>query len=167
MDLKKLAMAAAIVFMIPAGFAFAMPSIAPETAVEFKAAKYDYTKDAFFSWCGWWGEKAADRAMITVTTGEEGWYGLEISWRRSASQVDMWTMTGYPAGKDTMTYKDCIHYLLTYKDGLIDKEEILYKNGTGSITVNSAKEMTWRDDQDHVADNIVYVKMNRPLGGGL
>ena len=76
-------------------------------------------------------------------------------------------MTGYPAGKDTMTYKDCIHYLLTYKDGMIDKEEILYKNGTGSITVNSAKEMTWRDDQDHVADNIVYVKMNRPLGGGL
>ena len=50
---------------------------------------------------------------------------------------------------------------------MIDKEEVLYKNGTGSITVNSAKEMTWRDDQDHVADNIVYVKMNRPLGGGL
>ena len=57
MDMKKLAMAAAIVFMIPAGLAFAMPSMAPGTAVELKAAKYDYTTDAFVSWCGWWGEK--------------------------------------------------------------------------------------------------------------
>ncbi|MBR4907705.1 MAG: hypothetical protein IKZ43_01685 [Acidaminococcaceae bacterium] len=167
MILKRIVSTAAILIMIPTGLAFAMPGTVPGTAVEFKAETYDYTKDAFFSWCGWWGEKAADRAMITITTGEKGWYGVEICWRRNASQVDMWTMSAEPAGKDVMEYKDCIHSLLTYKDGAIDKEEILYKNGTGAITVNSAKEMTWRDDQDHIADKIVYVKLNRPLGGGL
>ena len=167
MDFRKTVMAAVILFLIPAGLAFAMPNVVPETAVELKAEKYDYTKDAFISWCGWWGEKGTDRSMITITTGEKGWYGVEIYLTRNATQVDMWTMSAVPAGKNVMEYKDCTHYLLTYKDERIDREDILYKNGTGTISVNSNGKMTWRDNQDHIADKIVYEKLNRPQGGGL
>ena len=50
-----------------------------------------------------------------------------------------------------MQYKDCQHYLLTFNAAnrnMIDREETIHLNGTGTITVNRANEMIWRDDQD-------------------
>ena len=173
MNLKKIFLAAAIVFMIPAQFACAMSSVlpdnAPETVVELKKKMPDFSKDPFKEWYGWWGEKEADRAMITVTRGENGWYGFEISWPRSKSQTDMWMLTAVPISKDTMQYKDCMHFLVTFNasnPNVVDREETVNLNGTGTITVNSANEMIWRDDQDRRAENCIFVKMDRPLGGG-
>ena len=168
MMLKRLVMVAALVFMIPAGLAFAMPGFESGSSVELKA--YNVKEDPFLGWYGWWGEKAASRGRISVTQGENGWYGFEITWPRNASQTDMWMLTAKPISKDTMQYKDCQHYLLTFNAtnrNVIDREETIHLNGTGTITVNSANEMIWRDDQDRRAADCVFVKLNLPDGGGL
>ena len=174
MGMKKLAMVAAIVFMIPAQFVCAMsnvmPNNVPEAVVELKKEMPDFSKDPFKEWYGWWGEKAANRGRITVTRGENGWYGIEIAWPRNKSQTDMWMLTAVPISKDTMQYKDCQHYLLTFNasnPNIIDREETVHLNGTGTISMNSANEMIWRDDQDHRAADCVFVKLNLPDGGGL
>lgn len=168
MMLKRLVMVAALVFMIPAGLAFAMSGFESGSPVELKA--YYVKEDPFLGWYGWWGEKAASRGRISVTQGENGWYGFEISWRRNASQTDMWMLTAKPISKDTMQYKDCQHYLLTFNAtnrNVIDREETIHLNGTGTITVNRANEMIWHDDQDRRAADCVFVKLNLPDGGGL
>lgn len=168
MLLKRLVMVAALVFIIPAGLTFAMPGFESESSVELKA--YNVKEDPFLGWYGWWGEKAASRGRISVTQGENGWYGFEITWPRNASQTDMWMLTAKPISKDTMQYKDCQHYLLTFNAtnrNIIDREETIHLNGTGTITVNRANEMIWRDDQDRRAADCVFVKLNLPDGGGL
>ena len=79
--LGALLMVAALVFMIPAGLAFAMPGFESGSSVELKA--YNVKEDPFLGWYGWWGEKAASRGRISVTRGENGWYGFEITWPRN------------------------------------------------------------------------------------
>ncbi len=180
MSLKRIVLAAIIMLMIPVQLAWAMSTLiqnntpwpqdsTPRPAVELKK-EYDPDKDPFLPWYGWWGEKTANRGRITVTVGEDGWYGFEISWPRNKLQTDMWMLTAVPINKNTMQYKDCQHYLLTFNaanPNIIDREETIHLNGTGTISMNSANEMIWLDDQDHRAADCVFVKLNLADGGGL
>ena len=159
---KKLLLAAAISAMLPTGFACAMPNTVQDAAIEYKAA--DYTPDEFL---GFWEEEAEGNFRLTVTVGEKGWYGIEVCYNRNKTQVDMWTMTAKPVGKHVLEYSDCHHYLLTYGPQYIDKEEVLYEKGTGTIHMVGTKRVVWKDNQDHIADNAIFIPLRSPLGGGL
>lgn len=152
----------AILFMLPVGFANAMPSAVPGPAVEYSSSVR--AGDEFL---GFWDEELVGIGRINITVGEDDWYGVEVSWRRSAYQVDMWTMSAVPVGKGVMKYTDCRHYLLTYGEKYIEKEELLYENGTGTLSFIGPKRILWIDDQDHVADDSVFIPIRSPLGGGL
>ena len=159
---KKMALAAAISVMLPAGFACAMPNAAQDAVVEYKAS--GYSADEFI---GFWEKEDNTRIGLTITPAEKGWYGIEVCWPRNDRQVDMYTMTAKPAGDHVLQYSDCKHYLLTYGEKYIDKEELLYENGTGSLRMVGVKRITWQDDQEHKADGAVFVPLSSPLGGGL
>ncbi len=158
----KAVLAAAIIALLPAGFACAMPNAAPAAVVEYQAS--DPSPDAFI---GFWEEESNDRVGLTITPAEKGWYGVEISWPRSKRQVDMWTMTARPVSGNVLQYTDCRHYLLTFGEQYIEKEELLYQDGTGNLRMVGVKRITWQDDQDHKADGAVFVPLTSPLGGGL
>ena len=153
----KLVLAAAIVAMVPTGFVWAAPETAQTAAVARKAA------DEFI---GFWEEESNSRIGLTITPAEKGWYGIEISWPRNDRQVDMWTMTARPTGDHVLRYADCRHYLLTYGPQYLEKEELLYQDGTGSLRMAGAKRILWQDDQDRKADDAVFVPLTSPLGGG-
>ena len=38
--------------------------------------------------CGFWEDSGTKVVRINVTTAEEGWFGLEVSWRRNSRQVE-------------------------------------------------------------------------------
>ena len=76
-------------------------------------------------------------------------------------------MSAYPAGEHMLRYKDCIHYLLTFNGTVVEREEILYENGTGTVVMEGLKRVRWFDDQDHKADDVLYIPLRSPLGGGL
>lgn len=162
MKMGRIFSALAILFMLPMGFVNAMPTAVPGTAVE-----YDSSIRKGDEFLGFWEEEKAGEGRLTVTVGENDWYGVEVSWRRNARQVDMWTMSAVPVGKGIMKYSDCSHYLLTFGDKYIEKEELLYENGTGTISFTGPKRIVWIDDQDHVADDSVFIPLRSPLGGGL
>lgn len=162
MDIKKSAVAAMIALVLPMGFACAMPEAVTEAAVAHEMSTS--SPDVFV---GWWGEKVAGRGRITVTHGENGWYGVEVCWSRSAYQVDMWTMSVVPMDNNIYQYTDCSHYLLTYNRDMLEREDVLYKDGTGRFFLDSDEEVRWQDDQDHVADHAVFVRLDMPNGGGL
>ncbi len=123
-----------------------------------------YAADKFL---GFWEEYIEGDVRLTITRAEKGWYGIEVSWRRNSHQVDMWTMTAKPTDDNTLQYEDGNHHLVTYGQKYIDKEELLYKNGTGRILMVGDKRIVWEDDQDHKADDILFVPLRSPLGGGL
>ena len=159
---RKLFFAAAIAAMLPAGGACAAPNAAQDAAVESKIS--DHAADEFI---GFWEKEGNNRIGLTITPAEKGWYGIEISWPRNKQQVDMWTMTAKPAGNHVLQYTDCKHYLLTFGEKYIEKEELLYEDGTGSLHMVAAKRITWQDDQEHKADGAAFVPLTSPLGGGL
>ena len=160
---KKIALAAAISSMVSmGGIAYAMPGFVQGAAMEQKASK-----DPKYEFCGFWEEDLKGDIRLTVTPAEEGWFGVEVSWRRNSKQVDMWTMTAKPIGNHTMQYTDCRHYLLTYGPKYLDKEELLYEGGTGSLRMVGTERIAWQDDQEHRADGLSFVPLRSPLGGGL
>ena len=159
---KKIALATALSVMLPAGFACAMPDAAREAVVEYTAS--NYSADEFI---GFWEKEGHDRIGLTITPAEKGWYGIEVSWPRNNRQVDMYTMTAKPAGNHVLQYSDCKHYLVTFGEKYIEKEELLYQDGTGSLRMVAAKRITWQDNQEHKADDAVFVPLSSPLGGGL
>ena len=159
---RKIVLAAAISAMLPTGFACAMPNSVQAAAVEDKASAF--TADEFV---GFWEEEAEGNFRFTVTHAEPGWYGIEVCYNRTPKLVDIWTMTAKPTGKHVMEYKDCRHYLLTYGPQYIDKEELLYENGTGTVHMVGPKRIVWKDHQDHVADSVFFIPLRSPLGGGL
>ena len=159
---KNFVMAATISAMLPIGYACAMPDTVQDAAIGFQTA--NYSPDEFI---GFWEEEKEGDSRLTVTPAEKGWYGIEISWPRNKHQVDMWTMTAKPTGNHIMQYTDCKHYLLTFGQQYIEKEELLYQDGTGSVIMIDTKKVAWLDDQDHRADDTAFVPLKSPLGGGL
>ena len=131
------------------------------------SAKGILSQERINEFCGFWEDSGTKVVRINVTTAEEGWFGLEVSWRRNSRQVDMWTMTARPVSKDTLEYADCSHYLLTYGDKYIESEEVLYQNGTGRVSLVGKDTLTWQDDQEHKGDGLLFVPLSSPLGGGL
>lgn len=53
--LGPLLMVAVLVFMIPAGLAFAMPGFESGSSAELKV--YNVKEDPFRGWYGWWGDR--------------------------------------------------------------------------------------------------------------
>ena len=131
------------------------------------SAKGILSQERINEFCGFWEDSGTKVVRINVTTAEEGWFGLEVSWRRNSHQVDIWTMTARPVSKDTLEYADCRHYLLTYGDKYIESEEVLYQNGTGRVSLVGKDTLTWQDDQEHKGDGLLFVPLSSPLGGGL
>ena len=131
------------------------------------SAKGILSQERINEFCGFWEDSGTKVVRINVTTAEEGWFGLEVSWRRNSHQVDIWTMTARPVSKDTLEYADCSHYLLTYGDKYIESEEVLYQNGTGRVSLVGKDTLTWQDDQEHKGDGLLFVPLSSPLGGGL
>ena len=104
MKTGKIFSALAVLFLLHMSIADAMPSAMPDTAVEYSAS--NRKGDEFL---GFWEEEKDGEGRLTVTVGENDWYGVEVSWRRNARQVDIWTMSAVPVGKGVMKYSDCRH----------------------------------------------------------
>lgn len=164
MNIKKWLAGAAILCAVPVSFAWAVPQAqaVPPTGTERRLA--EYTPDHFI---GFWEDDATGESRLTVTPGEKGWYGVEISWQRSRNQSELWTMSAVPAEGYVLEYRDCIHYRLTFNGTVVEREEILYEEGTGRICLIGDRKILWEDDQDHTGAGSVYVPLKSPLGGGL
>ena len=159
---RKAAVAVAVAAMITTGGAYAMPFTPGDVAVEHQASKV--SADEFI---GFWEKEDNDRIGLTITPEGKGCYGIEISWPRNSRQVDMYTMSARPAGDHVLQYTNCKHYLVTFSGTYVEDEELLYKDGTGTLRMVSAKRITWQDDQEHKADGAAFVPLSSPLGGGL
>ena len=108
------------------------------------------------------GNYVCDRAKIEVMPKGEDMADITVSWGNSAFDTAQWNMSGvFDTDTLTVAYSDC-----TMKTVVFDREAeeadqspeetVMYTDGTGSITFQENGTLSWNDDQDHIADGMVF-----------
>ena len=109
------------------------------------------------------GFYVCDRANIFIeaTDSENGASAL-VTWGSSASENSTWTMTGtFDAEEGRFEYHDCVRTDYVYQEsGDVESQADVYTGGHGFMFFkdgeNGVTTLTWQDDQEHVADDMVF-----------
>jgi len=107
------------------------------------------------------GKYGAGRATIMVEAEGSDRAKVSITWGSSAWEHSEWTMSG-PFDEETLTitYDDCVKKNVSYEDDTEQgTEELVYENGTGTITFSEGEtlSLTWADDQENIAEGTEFV----------
>ena len=93
-----------------------------------------------------------------VECGEGSSAIIHIHWSGSAWEYAQWVIVG-ELDTETLTirYTDCIKTIVTMNDqGLIDTEETVYEDGTGTIVFNEDGTFTWHEDQSEYDEDYTF-----------
>ena len=113
------------------------------------------------------GVYAKDRASIQVEAQGAEDALITVSWSSSAAEHSEWTMSGHFDWETlTVEYNNCVKKDIVYTDEENFTETVAYENGTGAIVFGENGTLTWRDDQENVADGTVFEFVPPVFGGG-
>ncbi|MDO4870375.1 MAG: hypothetical protein Q4A65_08850 [Bacillota bacterium] len=108
------------------------------------------------------GTYSADRALITIEADGDTDVKVNVTWGSSASENSEWVLSGtYDAKEGTIEYHDCVKTDNTYdQNGELTDQEEVYVGGHGFMFIDNSgdnPELKWQDDQEHAADDMVFV----------
>ena len=110
------------------------------------------------------GTYAAVRPFITVACKGADEVEIEVNWGSSAWQTAEWKMSGkFDPETLTVAYNDCTKKELEFnEDGEVEKETVVYTDGKGTITFKEGEKpsLTWQDDQENAAEDLVFEYAN-------
>ena len=104
---------------------------------------------------GEWSDEAGGDTVIDMWSDESGlWYG-EISKSDGFDRARFWSFSGSAAG-NVIKYEnmECIRGIYN-EEGEVT-EEIIYQNGSGSISITDGK-MSWQDDIEGAGAGISFI----------
>ena len=103
------------------------------------------------------GDYQADRASALVEADGETGGKVTIDWGGSATDGVTWVLTGtFDPDTLKLTYKKGTKTEYSY-DGKKKTEEVIYSNGTGTITFNAKKStFTWKDDKENAGKGLTF-----------
>ncbi len=113
------------------------------------------------------GDYVCGRANIYIEAidGENGANAI-VTWGGSASENSTWTMSGiFDPDALQIEYSDCVRTNYVYNEnGDIESQEEVYTGGHGFIkfTDGDKLSLTWQDDEENVAEGMVF-----EYGGGI
>lgn len=107
------------------------------------------------------GNYQCDRATIFISAEDSGnAASAVVTWGSSATENSSWMMTGtFDSDSLQFEYHDCVRTNYVYKDnGDVESQEEVYTGGHGFMTFYDDEKLTlaWQDDQEHVADDMVF-----------
>ena len=100
------------------------------------------------------GEYQWERAHALVEAEGDDGVKITIEWGGSAWSLAKWVITG-KLDPETLTvnYTDSVKSEITYNgNGEIEKEDVIYTDGTGSVVFNDNGTFTWKDDRSEYGD---------------
>lgn len=112
------------------------------------------------------GTYGCDRATMIVECKDADEAQFTVTWSSSAATHAEWTMSGkLDTDKLTVDYTDCVKKEVTFnEDGSVASEDVIYEDGTGTITFSAEDyTLTWDDAKEHVADGMVFVGGTAPV----
>ena len=107
------------------------------------------------------GNYVCGRACILIgATDEENGMNATVTWSSSAAENSTWVMSGtFDPETLKFEYHDCVKTDYVYKeDGEVDSQEEVYTGGHGFMTFTDGEPitLTWQEDQEHAADDMVF-----------
>lgn len=107
------------------------------------------------------GNYACDRANIMISaTDENNGASAIVTWGSSAWENSVWNMTGtFDSETLQFEYHDCVRTDYVYdENGEVKSQEEVFTGGHGFMTFAEGDPLTltWQEDQEHVADNMVF-----------
>ena len=107
------------------------------------------------------GNYQCDRASVMIgADGEENGMTATVTWGSSAWENSAWVMSGtFDAETLQFEYHDCVRTDYVYDDnGEVKSQEEVYVGGHGFMTFTEGDPLTltWQDDQENVADGMVF-----------
>ena len=105
------------------------------------------------------GTYAAGRCAIDVIPGDDDdTVYFDILWGSSAAETTEWTMSGtFDPDTLTVTYDDAVRTDLVFNEnGDVESSEVVYENGTGTFQFYEDMTLTWADDVEGAADDVVF-----------
>lgn len=107
------------------------------------------------------GNYACDRANIMIgATDEKNGTDALVTWGSSAWENSVWMMSGtFDPETLQFEYHDCVRTDYVYNEnGEVKTEEEVYTGGHGFMTFKEGDPLTltWQDDQEHMADDMVF-----------
>ena len=129
----------------------------PACAAETDSTAMEETQNPVMNFVGSYGYS---RANMDIECDGENNARVFVTWGASAWERGEWEMSG-PFDPETLTvsYDNCIKKMVAFNDdGDIDSEEVVYENGTGSISFidEDGPALTWTDDQENIAEDAVF-----------
>ena len=111
------------------------------------------------------GYYVCDRANIYIeATDEQNGAGATVTWGSSAWENSAWTMTGtFDPETLQFEYHDCVRTDYEYDgSGEVKSQEEVYVGGHGFMTFSEGDPLTltWQDDQENMADGMVFKYTN-------
>lgn len=100
------------------------------------------------------GEYQWERAHALVEAEGNDEAKITIEWGGSATELSRWVITG-KLDPETLTvnYTDSVKSEIIYNgNGEIEKEDVIYTDGTGSVVFNDNGTFTWKDDRSEYGD---------------
>lgn len=105
------------------------------------------------------GNYGCGRAMVLVEADGADGARITALWSSSYNERAQWVMTGkFDADTLSIPYEDCVNSIITYQEnGEIASVDEVYSNGHGRIVFDAnAYTLTWEDDQENVAEGLVF-----------
>ena len=107
------------------------------------------------------GNYVCGRAAVLIgATDEKDGASASVKWSSSAAENSTWEMTGtFDPDEKRFEYHDCVKKETVYNDdGSIKSEEEVYRGGHGFMFFETGDKLTltWQEDQEHVADDMVF-----------
>ena len=103
------------------------------------------------------GTYASGRCSILVEPDGDENAKFTVMWGSSAAETTEWTMSG-KLNTETLTvdYTDCVKKNLVFnQDGNVETEDVVYENGTGTITFDGST-LIWVDNEENAAEDMVF-----------
>lgn len=104
---------------------------------------------------GEWSDEAGGDTVIDMWCDDTGLWNGEISRRDGDNRASFWSFTGSAKG-NVIKYADmeCIRGI--YDDEGEVTEELVYENGSGSISITDGR-MSWQDDMENAGAGISFI----------
>ena len=107
------------------------------------------------------GGYACGRAYIVIgATDESNSANAIVTWSSSAAENSAWVMSGtFDPETLQFEYHDCVKTDYVYNEnGEVDSQKEVYTGGHGFMTFKDGDPLTltWQDDQEHAADDMVF-----------
>ena len=125
--------------------------------VNEEAEEYDF-QNPVMNLVGMYEDETSQRAVMVVECSGEIEADVQILWSSDAAECTTWTFTGqYFAEAGEIYYNNCVKAVSTFDENGNETEEILYEDGTGTLTIGEDNTILWKDDKEDAGVDCRFV----------